>query len=109
MPEHDQLRRLIERVRGLNSQREAQDQALMKAVTHHIADEETLLLPGAERMLGASRLADLGTCTIARRLALTGQRADQLAEDGVSAVPARTAWMTLGALVAGTLLVRSMQ
>lgn len=112
VPEHDEMRRLIERVRSRDGQRDAQDDALnelMQAVMHHMADEETQLLPAAERMLGSERLADLGARMTRRRLELAGPRAGELAVDLARAAPAKTAMMTVGALVAGTLLVSTLR
>ncbi len=86
--------------------------ALMRAVMHHLADVETVLLPQAERRLGED-LHALGARMAARRLALVanGPSAPNGHAPGASrpAVPATQAatWLvTVGALVAGGLLVR---
>jgi len=43
---------------------------LMRDVLHHAAEEETILLPKAERLLGSSRLTELGGEMMKRRLEL---------------------------------------
>ena len=107
-PTHDEARKLIERVRALNGQRTAQDNALyelMNAVIHHVADEETQILPAAERFLGPARLSDPGARMTERRLELARPRAAELAADMARGAPAKTALMALSALVAGGLLM----
>lgn len=111
VPEHDEMRRLIERVRSLDGQRDAQDDALnelVNGVIHHVADEETQVLPAAEKFLGADRLAELGAKMTQRRLELARPRAAELAADLARAAPAKTALMAVGALVAGTVLVKAL-
>ncbi|HXD42886.1 MAG TPA: hemerythrin domain-containing protein [Ramlibacter sp.] len=80
VPEHQQMRELIAQLRGLEPTDSTFDSTffkLMNVVMHHVADEETLLLPTAERVL-ADRLADLGAQMTKRRMELalprTGQR-----------------------------------
>jgi hemerythrin superfamily protein len=80
VPEHQQMRELITQLRNLEPTDSTFDTTffrLMNTVMHHVADEETLLLPTAERVL-ADRLADLGAQMTRRRLQLsvprTGQR-----------------------------------
>jgi hypothetical protein len=112
VPEHDEMRRLIERVRALDGQRAAQDDAvneLINGVLHHVADEETQLLPAAERFLGTERLTELGARMTERRLELARPRAGELALDLARAAPAKTAAMAVGALVAGTILVKALR
>ncbi len=111
-PEHEDMRRLIERVRSLQGQHRAGDDALnelMNAVLHHAADEETQLLPAAERFLGPDRLAELGARMTARRLELTKPQAAEMAADRARAAPAKTALVTVGALVAGGLLLNTLR
>jgi hypothetical protein len=80
VPEHQQMRELIMQLRNLEPTDSTFDTTffrLMNTVMHHVADEETLLLPAAERVL-ADRLAELGAQMTKRRLQLavprTGQR-----------------------------------
>lgn len=100
-PEHDEMRRAIARVRELEGQRLAQDDALnelINKVMHHVADEETQLLPAAERFLGPQRLHELGAKMTARRLELVKPRAAELAAAMAKASPARTALLAVGAV-----------
>jgi len=80
VPEHQQMRELIAQLRNLEPTDSTFDSTffkLMNVVMHHVADEETLLLPTAEREL-ADRLGDLGAQMSKRRLQLalprTGKR-----------------------------------
>jgi hemerythrin superfamily protein len=112
-PEHDEMRSLIAQLRQIEGgTRQARDDALnalMNAVLHHVADEETQLLPAAERQLGAQRLSELGATMTARRIELAKPRAGELARDLALAAPAKTALITVGAVLAGTVLVRSLR
>ena len=110
VPEHEQMRRLIGRLRGEQPQAAQQDtlNELMNIVMHHVADEETQLLPAAERFLGPERLSELGAQMTERRLALAKPRAAELAGDIALAAPAKTALMAVGALLAGSMLVRAL-
>jgi hypothetical protein len=111
-PEHAEVKSLIGRVRALEGQRAAQDEAvcaMMNAVVHHVADEETMLLPAAERFVGAARLAELGAQMTRRRIELTKPRAAELAADMARAQPVKTAMVALGAVLAGGLLLGGMR
>jgi Hemerythrin HHE cation binding domain len=110
--EHDQMRQMIDRVRNAEGRQTAQDDAvceLMNGVLHHVADEETQVLPAAERFLGHQRLSELGARMASRRIELVRPRAAELASDWVRTAPARTAAVTMGALVAGSLLVGALR
>lgn len=112
VPEHDEMRRLIERVRSLGTDGSQQNDAiyeLMNAVMHHVADEETKLLPAAEKALGKERLSELGAEMTSRRLELAKPRAAELALDMAKAAPGKTALATVGVLVAGTMIVNHMR
>ena len=112
VPEHDEMRRLIERVRSLGTDGSQQNDAiyeLMNAVMHHVADEETKLLPAAEKALGKERLSELGAEMTSRRLELAKPRAAELALDMAKAAPGKTALATVGVLVAGTMIVNRMR
>lgn len=109
VPEHDELRSLIATVRGLPADDAGMDDALaalMRAVLHHVADEETVLLPLAERQL-AERLSELGARMTERRFALAKPHAGQMAVDLARASPAKATLMLLGTLAAGALVVNS--
>lgn len=103
VPEHDEMRRLIARLRELEPGEESFDAVfmeLMRDVMHHVADEETVLLPAAERLL-ADRLGSLGAAMTRRRLELVGPRAGELASTAVRAMPAASLLVGAGALLAG--------
>lgn len=107
--EHAEMRTLIATVRNLPGVDPAIDDAvaaLMRAVLHHVADEETVLLPLAERML-ASRLADLGARMTERRFELARPHAGQMALDLARGSPAKAALVVVGALAAGALVLGS--
>src|SRR4051812_8347901 len=75
-PEHDEMRGLIARLRNMTPADIAFDDAffaLMRHVMHHVADEETMLLPAAERMI-PDQLSELGARMTRRRLELAGPR-----------------------------------
>ena len=80
-PEHDEMRGLISRLRNMPVEDPAYDITffdLMRHVMHHVADEETLLLPAAERLI-PEQLGELGARMTKRRLELAGRRTPELA------------------------------
>jgi hemerythrin superfamily protein len=84
VPEHNEMRRLIAELRATDAtdrRHEQLLQELMRDVIHHVADEETVLLPEAERMLGKDRLNELGAQMTKRRLALFAPKAGKVARD----------------------------
>nr|WP_255428201.1 hemerythrin domain-containing protein [Ramlibacter cellulosilyticus] len=94
-PEHDEMRGLISRLRNMPVEDPAFDDTffeLMRHVMHHVADEETLLLPAAERLL-PQQLTELGAQMTRRRLELAGPRAPELASSMARA-------MSLGSIFA---------
>ncbi len=109
IPEHDEMRRLIAQLRGMQAGDEGFDATLMELmrdVMHHVADEETTLLPAAERLLGAERLGELGARMTRRRLELSAPRAGEIAANTVKSIPASTMLLGAGALLAGTYVLR---
>ncbi|WP_371884666.1 hemerythrin domain-containing protein [Caballeronia sp. S22] len=75
-PEHDQMREDIAKLRAMGPHDAAFDarfMKLMREVIHHVADEETVLIPTAERAL-ASQLSELGARMTRRRLQLVAQK-----------------------------------
>ncbi len=81
-PEHMEMRRLISELRATHIADLRHDQLLhqlMRDVMHHVADEETVLLPEAERMLDMKRLSELGAQMTRRRLALLKPKAGKIA------------------------------
>jgi hemerythrin superfamily protein len=102
-PEHDEMRALIQQLRD---QLAAADRVsvtvddaylkLMRAVIHHVADEETHLLPTAERLL-KDELGELGVKMTRRRLELLKPHMGEIAVSAARSFPAAAA---AGAVVA---------
>lgn len=91
-PEHDEMRATINRLRGMGPENAAYDaifQQLMREVMHHVADEETLLLPAAERAL-ATELRRLGATMTRRRLQLLSERPGDIAINTAGTFPVAT-------------------
>ncbi len=108
VPEHDEMRRLAGELRkmdGFDSRLDDTLMELMRGVIHHVADEETLLLPQAERVLGADRLCELGAQMTKRRLSLLGPRAGELATSVVRAAPAKATMIAVGTVLLGLWLI----
>ena len=106
VPEHEEMRSLIARLRGMQPEVEEYDRTfmeLMRKVMHHVADEETTLLPDAERLL-APQLGELGARMMKRRLELMMPRAGEAARYAARAMPAAPLLVAAGALVAGAWL-----
>jgi hypothetical protein len=74
---------------------------LMRIVVHHVADEETVLLPQAEAMMTKERLSELGAQMTRRRLELVTPEAGKIAKDTVVGFAGSTAAIAIG--VAGAL------
>ncbi|MDB5881182.1 MAG: hemerythrin protein [Ramlibacter sp.] len=107
VPEHDQMRRLITQLRNLEPSESSYDETffeLMNNVMHHVADEETLLLPTAERVL-AERLGELGAEMTKRRLQLTAPRSGEIAGSLARSMGPRSLMLGAGALLACSYLV----
>ena len=84
VPEHDEMRRLIGKLRASSPHDDDYDQTvaeLMRDVLHHVADEETTLLPQAERLLSKERLCELGAQMTKRRLELVGPKSLAIAKN----------------------------
>ena len=109
-PEHDEMRDKVATLRALQPTDPAFDTTLfdlMRLVMHHVADEETQLLPEAERLL-ASQLSDLGARMTKRRLELLGPRSGELAGSMARSMSTGTLLAAAGTLAAvgGILLSR---
>jgi len=108
LPEHEEMKRLIAKLRGMQPSDALYDDTvmeLMRGVLHHVADEETTLLPDAERLL-RERLEDLGLQMTKRRLELTVPRAGEIAVNTVRAIPATSMVLAAVAVVAGAYVVK---
>lgn len=103
VPEHNEMRRLISELRATPASEIRHDQLLqqlMRDVIHHVADEETVLLPHAERLLGKDRLSELGAAMTKRRLELLGPKAGKIAMETAVGFSGSTTALVLG--VVGT-------
>jgi len=108
-PEHDRMKNVIARLREMEPGDPAYDSSfmeLMQVVLHHVADEETVLLPTAEKVL-ADRLRPLGAAMTRRRLELLAPRSGELTVNLARGLPAAgTALLLAGAALAGTYVAR---
>ena len=105
-PEHDEMRRLIEQLRGMEAGDARCDTTfmeLMRSVLHHVADEETVLLPAAERLI-PEKLCELGAQMTKRRLQLAAPHAAEIARSTARTMPAGT-MLVAGGLLAGAYLL----
>jgi hemerythrin superfamily protein len=107
LQEHQEMRRLINLLRHMEPEARDYDatvMALMRDVMHHVADEETLVLPEAERLL-ADELGELGMQMTKRRVQLIGPRSGEIALNMVRAASGNTVALSVVALTAVALLV----
>jgi len=98
-PEHDEMRRVISEIRRGDPKSSQYDDLvfeLMRDVQHHVADEETVLLPEAEQMLGKDRLSELGAQMTKRRLELIAPKAGKLAANHAIGFSGSTAAIVVG-------------
>ena len=110
-PEHSEMRRLIGELREGLAEAQAigdtgQDDKffeLMRLVIHHVADEETQLLPAAERLM-ADRLSSLGIEMTKRRIELLKPHAGELVVSATRSFPVGAALLTAGAVAIGAML-----
>jgi hemerythrin superfamily protein len=103
-PEHMEMRRIIDELRRTDPQDSRHDDLvfeLMRDVVHHVADEETVLLPEAEQVMTKDRLAELGTEMTKRRLQLVTPKAGKIAKNTAVGFSGSTAAVVMG--VAGAL------
>jgi hemerythrin superfamily protein len=108
VPEHDAMRGHIERLRSMQPEDAAYDQelmSLMRDVIHHVADEETVLLPEAEQLLG-ERNQEIGMQMTKRRLQLMAPHGGEMLMNAAKALPNSTLVMIAGGLLAGGFMVR---
>lgn len=111
-PEHDEMRRVIAELRNTDPSSPRHDALLfelMRDVVHHVADEETVLLPEAERTMSKEQLSELGVQMTKRRLQLVGPKAGKLAASHAIGFSGSTAAVVVGlasALFAARALTR---
>ncbi|MDM0032134.1 hemerythrin domain-containing protein [Variovorax sp. J22P271] len=105
--EHQEMKRLIVLLRQMEPEARDYDEtlhALMSNVLHHVADEETVVLPAAERLLG-ERLGELGAQMTKRRLELVVPRSGEIAFNIGRAVSGNKAALWMAALAAAGCLI----
>ena len=106
--DHAVMRLQMEHMRSLAGQGQTQADALTALIVdvlNHVTDEETQLLPAAQRLLGAQRLNALGAQMTRRRFELTSPCAAGVATV-LRSVPLKTALLTAGTLLAGGVVVQ---
>lgn len=109
VPEHTEMRRLIARLRAMKPKDLEYDETfmeLMRDVLHHAADEETILLPEAERLMTADRLSELGAQMTKRRLQLASPHTRETASNMMRGLSTRSMLVAAGAVLAGTYLAK---
>lgn len=82
VPEHNEMRQIMDRLKGADPASKGYDQAvmaLMREILHHVADEETTLLPEAEKYISEERLAELGAEWTKRRVRMAKPYAGEIA------------------------------
>ena len=108
VPEHDEMRWMIETLRSREAEDVQDDRAfreLLRNVLHHVADEETMLLPQAEELL-KDELNSLGLQMTKRRMQLLAPHAGEVATTTARSFPIATAALA-GAAGLGLLLLGS--
>ena len=109
--EHAEMRRLIDLLRRMEPEAidyDATLMSLMRNVLHHVADEETQLLPQAERLI-PDQLGELGLRMTKRRMELVAPRSGEIALNMARAASGNKVALTLvvAAAAAGCVLVGS--
>ena len=98
-PEHNEMRRIIAELRRTSGSDPRHDRLimeLMRDVIHHVADEETTLLPQAESLMSKARLSELGAQMTKRRMELVAPKAGKLAKSHAVGFSGSTAAMVVG-------------
>ena len=99
-PEHNDMRRMIAELRRTSASDPRHDKILlelMRDVIHHVADEETTLLPQAEMLMTKARLSELGSQMTKRRMELVAPKAGKLAKSHAVGFSGSTTAMVVGA------------
>lgn len=108
VPEHDEMRTLIDALRAMDPADVDYGETffrLMRAVLHHVADEETRLFPDAERLF-PEELRSLGSQMAKRRLQLGAPRMGEMARGVARTVPLSGMLVAGAGLLAGALIYR---
>jgi hemerythrin superfamily protein len=109
VPEHDQMRAMIQELRARlpgDADYDRTFRELIRLVLHHVADEETTLLPRAEELL-SDELGHLGLQMTRRRLELLGPNWSEAAASTARTFPVAVAALAAGVLTLAWLAVRS--
>lgn len=110
VPEHEEMRTLISALRAMDPFDATYDETfrkLLREVLHHVADEETVLLPLAEELM-PDELGHLGRLMTRRRIELLRPHAAEAAATTIRTFPVGAAAAAAGVLAAGWLLVRGL-
>jgi hemerythrin superfamily protein len=89
IPEHEEMRRAIAELRSSHPGSPQYDRIfleLMRDIIHHVADEETMILPLAERLF-PDRLQELGARMMARRSEIARSKIGEIAVNRARAHP----------------------
>jgi len=108
--DHQEMRSLITELRATRATNPAHDEIfarLIRAVIHHVAEEETVLLPLAEAKLHA-RLRELGWRMTVRRVELLKPHAAEVASTAALTFPVATAMAAVGVCVGVGLLLKQL-
>ena len=106
-PEHDEMRRIIATIRHMSVSDPHYDRTvweLMRTVLHHVADEESILLPEAERRL-AGQLGRLGRQMTKRRIELLKPHLGEIARTSVQSFPLVTLVAAAGLVTLGWMVL----
>lgn len=110
VPEHEEMRGFIRSLRGMEPLDAAYDESfrkLIRSVLHHVADEETVLLPLAEELM-PDELGHLGRLMTSRRIELLKPHAAEAAATTIRTFPIGAAAVAASALAVGWLLLRGL-
>ena len=111
IPEHDKMRNLIGALRGMEAGAPEYDPTvmeLMREVIHHVAEEETVLLPQAERVLG-ERVGELGARFLKRRVQLMAPHAGEMTRAKARALAKTNLLVMAGAVVGAAFLFQRLR
>jgi len=103
VPEHDEMKRIIQMLRTMDAGDRGYDQKfheLQRVVVHHVADEESILLPLAEIKL-RDQLGELGMQMTRRRMKLLRRDLGELTRTTARTFPVLTAAAAVGLLGLG--------
>jgi hemerythrin superfamily protein len=106
--EHDEMKTLIRTIRAMTPGDMGYDEtfcSLMRVVLHHVADEESVVLPEAEQLI-PDRLAELGMTMTRRRMELLRPHLGEVARTTMMSFPVATAAAAAGLLAIGWMALR---